>query len=444
MATPTKDDGYRGIWSYRGSGLCDDPWKFVHYSGAFGTFCAKHIPLAYYAPEVDKTFFCYGGSRKDGKSILITASCYDHNTGTVPRPTIVMDKGTDDAHDNPSLMLDQTGHVWIFASAHGTARPAYIYKSHEPFSVDSFELVQETNFSYGQPWYVEGQGFLFLHTRYLPGRFLYWTTSQGGVEWSEPKLLSKIALGHYQISWRCGTKVGTAFNYHPTDRILNDMKRTNLYYLETEDFGKTWRNVQGEAVNLPLETVGNAALAHDYGSKAVRVYMKDLNFDADGRPVIHYLTSTGAHSGPKNHPRTWTTARWTGREWEVREAMVSDNNYDTGAFHIEPDGTWRIIGPTEVGPQPYNTGGEVAVWTSSDRGAAWAKLRDATKDSPYNHSYIRRPVNAHPDFYAFWADGHGLRQSESRLYFCDRMGEKVFRLPTVMTKDVEELQSISV
>lgn len=31
-----------------------------------------------------------------------------------------------------------------------------------------------------------------------------------------------------------------------------------------------------------------------------------------------------------------------------------------------------------------------------------------------------RPVNAHDDFYAFWADGDADRMSESKLYFTNR------------------------
>ena len=40
----------------------------------------------------------------------------------------------------------------------------------------------------------------------------------------------------------------------------------------------------------------------------------------------------------------------------------------------------------------------------------------------------RRPVNAHDDFYAFWADGHGRQPSASSLYFCTKAGD-VYRLP---------------
>jgi len=105
---------------------------------------------------------------------------------------------------------------------------------------------------------------------------------------------------------RRGGKIGTAFNYQPHERLANDMRRTNLYYLETEDLGRTWTN----------------------------------------------------------------------------------------AKHV-------------------------------------------TANSPYNHTYVRKPLNAHSDFYAFWADGHAREPSPSRLYFCDRTGRNVFRFPVHMTCDTQ-------
>ena len=432
-----RDDGYRGIWTYQGSLRSEDEYRFVHYSGGFATYTAKHVPLACYAPAVDRTFFCYAGRRKDRQQILVTASYFDHATGSVPRPTVIMDKQTDDAHDNPVLALDAAGTLWVFACAHGTARPAYVYRSRRPYSIDAFDLVWETNFSYAQPWHIPGAGFLFLHTRYEDGnRFLYSMTSPDGLSWSTPRALAKIARGHYQISWRCGTKVGTAFNYHPP--VGGACARTNLYYMETEDFGRTWQTASGEPLGLPLEQVVNPALVRDYQAEGLEPYLKDLNFDAAGRPVILHVTSRGIETGPQHGPRRWTTACWGGDSWEFNTAIASDNNYDTGCLHIERDGSWRIIGPTEVGPQPFNTGGEIAVWTSSDRGGTWLHRRQVTANSAYNHTYARRPVHAHRDFYAFWADGHARQVSDSRLYFCDQTGAKAFRLPWQMPGDQAE------
>lgn len=427
-----KDDGYRGIWYYNQP--TNDEYVYK-YSGGLGTYCVDHIPFAYYAPQVNKTFFCYGGTVKGKQELLHMVSYYDHTTGMVPRPTILLNKRTDDAHDNPVIMLDDAGYVWIFSSSHGTARPSYISRSTKPYSVDDFELILTTNFSYPQPWYLPGQGFLFIHTRYQSGRCNYQMTSRDGRTWSEGRLLAKIEQGHYQISGVYKNKVGVAFNFHPNQGGLNF--RTNVYYMETEDFGNTWRNAQGEVLDLPLTTIHNKALVHDYKAEGLKVYFQDINFDSKGRPILLYLTSKGWEPGPQNGPRVWRTARWTGIEWEIRGTITSGSNYDVGALYIEDDSFWRIIGPSQLGPQPYNPGGEVAMWISQDQGATWKMVRQLTHNSEFNHTYVRRPVNAHPDFYAFWADGHGRRPSESRLYFCDKSGEHVWRLPTQMKSDFE-------
>ncbi len=255
-----RDDGYRGIWYYNQPS--NDQYVYK-YSGGFATYPQQQLPIAYYSKEAHKTFFCYGGTVKGKRELLHMVSYYDHATGKVPRPTILLNRKTEDAHDNPVLMLDDAGYVWIFSNSHGTARPSYIHKSRRPFSVDEFERILTTNFSYGQPWWLPGQGFLFLHTRYTEkGRSLFWMTSPDGVSWTEPHLLSRIALGHYQISWRDGTRVATVFNYHPEPLGLN--ARTNLYYLETRDQGKTWQTIESRAVRTPLGEVRNPALVHDY------------------------------------------------------------------------------------------------------------------------------------------------------------------------------------
>ncbi|MBN2217216.1 MAG: BNR-4 repeat-containing protein [Pirellulales bacterium] len=432
-----KAEGYRGIWYMNQPQKNEYKYK---YSGGLGTY-ATHRPFAVYAKEVDKTFFCYGGAAPGNKSLLHMVSYYDHKSGTVPRPRILIDKKTTDAHDNPVIQLDDAGHIWIFSSSHGVGRPSYLWVSKKPYDVSEFERIHtkafanrrfEMNFSYPQPHYVPGEGFCFLMTRYTGGRMLHVSTSPDGREWTKPRPYAEIEMGHYQTSDCFGKKVGTCFNFHPKPRGLN--WRTNLYYLETNDLGKTWTSADGTPLKTPLVEVNNPALVHDYQSEHRNVYMKDLNFDSKGRPILLYVTSGGWEAGPANDPRIWQTARWTGREWEIRGSIRSDNNYDRGSLYVEADDLWRIIGPTETGPQPYNPGGEVAMWISRDHGATWTK-KQLTHDSDFNHTYVRRPINADPDFYAFWADGHGRRPSESRLYFTNRDGDHVWRLPYTMEGD---------
>ena len=157
-----KADGYRGIWYMNQPSNDEYVYK---YSGGMGTYCAKHKPFAIYCGTVNKTFFCYGGATKaDSRKLLHMVSYFDHATGTVPQPTILLDKKTDDAHDNPVISVDDDGHIWIFSTSHGRSRPSYIHRSVRPFDIDQFELIEATradgdkkvkmkNFYYMKAWH---------------------------------------------------------------------------------------------------------------------------------------------------------------------------------------------------------------------------------------------------------------------------------------------------
>ena len=442
-----KDDGYRGIWCMNQPSGDEYVYK---YSGGLGTYCAKHQPFAVYSEDANKTFFCYGGtSRDDYLSLQHMVSYYDHATGLVPRPTLLLDKQTEDAHDNPVIALDEDGYVWIFSTAHGTSRPSYIHRSSQPYDIERFERVPATrmesgvrvpfeNFSYMQVWTLPGNGFGAFLTHYNDPaiRTSFFIRSSDGVNWSEWQRLAAIEQGHYQISAAHGGVVASAFNFHPADKTPGLNRRANLYYMQSADLGQTWQSASGETLTCPLTAVENAALVHDYRAQGLNVYLKDIRFDAMGRPILLYLTSGGYEAGPENSPRVWTTARWDGAAWVIEPAMESDSNYDMGSLYIEGDGIWRIIAPTETGPQPFNPGGEVAMWLTQDHGTTWNRVAQLTAGSPYNHTYVRRPVNAHPDLYGLWADGHARQPSPSRLYICDQQGQ-VRMLPETMTQDAE-------
>jgi len=425
QAPQQKDDGYRGIWFTLG--------QVSEYGdknpGGQGTYTAKHVPLAVYSPEAEKTFFVYGGAKQGKRHLLAMASYYDHRRGVVPRPVIVHDKGgVDDPHDNPSIALDEHGHIWVFVSGRARRRPGFKYRSVEPLSIERFELISEEEMAYPQPWWIDGKGFLYLFTKYTGVRELYWNTSPDGRGWTEHRKLAGMG-GHYQTSNRRGNRVITAFNMHP-EGICD--RRTNLYFVQTNDMGRTWRTADGTPIETPMTDPQCPALVRDFRAEERLVYIKDINFDADGNPVIFVVTAAFHQPGPIGDPRIWTIAHWDGKRWRLHEVTRSTGNYDMGSLYVEGN-TWRIIGPTEPGPQRHGTGGEVSVWTSRDSGATWNKVRDVTSDSHFNHSYVRRPVDARSDFYAFWADGNPDEFSLSHLYFTNRDGDRVWRLPYDMS-----------
>lgn len=423
-----KTGGYKGIWFTLGQ-LSEFGDK---YSGGLGTYTANHIPMAIYAPEVEKTFFTYGGTTSgDQRHLLIMISYFDHKKGTVPRPVVVYDKsGVNDPHDNASISIDSQGFIWVFVSGRGKVRPGLIFKSRQPYSIETFDMVREGEMTYPQPWWISGKGFLYLFTKYTNGRELYWSASPDGKDWSPDRKLAGMG-GHYQITNISNNTLYSVFNYHPGGNVD---KRTNLYLVKTGDLGKTWKNIDGKELATPLRNIQSPALVRDFASENKLVYLNDLNFDKEGNPIILAVISNDFRPGPDGDPREWTIIHHKEGKWSFHKVCTSTHNYDMGSLYVEND-LWRIVGPTESGPQAFGTGGEMALWESPDEGKNWKRVRHLTKNSPKNHSYARRPLNANEEFYSFWADGDADKFSESRVYFTNQKGNKVWVLPFDMWSD---------
>jgi hypothetical protein len=433
----TKMEGYRGIWFELNQ-------KYAYgdkYSGALGTYTAKHIPLAIYAQEVDKTFFVYGGTcQEDKRYLLCMIGEYNHQTAMVSKPTVVYDKqGIEDPHDNPSMLIDEDGYIWVFISGRGRIRPGFKYRSLKPYDISAFEQISEEEMTYPQPW-ISDKGFFHFFTKYTGVRQLYFETSKDGMEWTEDQMLAAIPVhegensGHYQVS-NCfeGKVVATFFNRHPNGIVD---RRTDLYYIQSDDFGLSWTSADGEKLDLPLIAQTSPARVVDYASQSKNVYLKDMGFDSKGNPACLYIRSYGHEPGPRSSPYEWCVTKWDGESWRTSVVSTSDHNYDMGSLYISEE-KWSIVGPTENGPQAWGVGGEIAIWQSTDEGDNWEKSLTLTGNSELSHSYVRRPVNFQEPFCFFWADGHSHLYSKSELYFGNFKGE-IWKLPYKMQDDFEQ------
>ncbi|MEO9891558.1 BNR-4 repeat-containing protein [Aurantibacter sp.] len=430
----TKIDGYKGIWFE-----LNQKYEFGDkYSGALSTYTAKHVPLAIYSKAVDKTFFVYGGTTsKDEKYLLCMIGEYNHKTGMVSKPTVVYDKqGVNDPHDNPSLLIDNNGFIWVFISGRGKKRPGFKYKSTKPYSIDEFTKITEEEMTYPQPWKTK-DGFFHFFTKYTGVRQLYFETSIDGKTWTEDKMLAAIPInegeksGHYQTSNTFENKlVGTFFNRHPNGNVD---KRTDLYYIQSKDFGDTWTSIEDKQLQLPIKTLESDVRVEDYAASNKNIYVKDMGFDSNGNPACLYIRSNGHEPGPKSAPYEWCVTKWNGTTWKTSVVTTSDHNYDMGSLFIDND-NWSVVGPTEKGPQAWGVGGELAIWTSKNRGNTWIKQRTLTSNSKLSHSYVRRPVDNKAPFDFFWSDGDSHAFSKSELYFGNFNGN-IWKLPYDMTKD---------
>jgi hypothetical protein len=428
-----KDDGYRGIWftlgQYSDAPYAERFWDYGDkYSGGLGTYTAKHVPIAIYAPKVKKTFFCFGGSKEGKRYLYNMISYYDHQNDIVPRPTIIHDKkGVDDPHDNSTLAIDEEGHIWVYVAGRARARPGFVYRSVWPYDIERFEMISTDEICYPQPFAVADLGILELFTKYTGVRELYWNHRKPDGSRGEDRKLAGMG-GHYQTSFQRGDRIVTAFNRHPEG---SPDRRTDIYYLETRDMGDTWQTIDGTTIEPPLLDAKNPALVKAYSEEDRLVYLNSVTLDNEGNPVVLIVTSSSHKPGPQGDPRSWEVLHHKGGKWNVYHVTSSTHNYDTGPIWVETNGTWRVVGPTETGPQRWGGGGEIAIWTTGDEGKTWIRARCVTRNSPRNHSYVRKVFHAEPSspFAMLWADGHPDKLSISRLYFANRDGSKVRRLP---------------
>lgn len=445
----TRQHAYWGMWHGQ-TQLPDSPYAWK-YSGGLATYPYQTRPMAVYARAVNRTFFCYGGTtagnhqknerRWDFESgnLLQMVSYFDHATDSFPEPVCVFDKWCADPHDNPSLQIDPDGFLWLFSPSHGgwTTR-SFIHRSRRPYDISEWETIaDEPLFAYPQPWISPDYGWCMIHVVYRKNqRGLFVKHSRDGRRWSASRPLANMAAGHYGVSWAdpITGKIGLAFDYHPLEGGLE--ARTNLYFMESMDWGRTWQTVEGQSLTLPQENVAGPCRVLDLESAGLLNYLRDVKFDALGNPVIVFVSSRSWQPGPESGPHLWNTVRWDGGRWVHHPAMTSDNNYDHGELEIDAAGRWCLLAPTGPGPQLCNPGGEVALWSSEDLGGTWHKIREVTSNSSHNHTFLRRPLGAHPDFAAFWADGHARQPSESHLWFCNAAGDKVRQIQPAKVGEV--------
>ncbi|MGB2312986.1 MAG: BNR-4 repeat-containing protein, partial [Flavobacteriaceae bacterium] len=372
--------GYRPIWFE-----LNQKYEYGDkYSGALGTYTAKHHPLAIYANAVDKTFFVYGGTKSsESKHLLCMIGEYDHSSGLLSQPLVVCDKmGVDDPHDNPSILIDDHGYIWVFVSGRGRVRMGFKYKSKKPYSIEGFEKITTEEMTYPQPKKM-GSTFFNFFTKYTGVRQLYFEKSKNGIHWSEDRLLAAIPekkdqkSGHYQISAQYQEKkMGTFFNRHPNGIVD---RRTDLYYLETKDMGETWTTAGQQSISIPVTEKSSPSRVVDYASLKKNIYLKDMVFDSKGRPICLYIRSNGHKPGPQSQPYEWCITKWNGSQWTTHTITTSDHNYDMGSLLFFKKELY-LVAPTAIGSQKWGVGGELQVWKSHDSGAHWIKEKDLTQN----------------------------------------------------------------
>ena len=398
----------RGIWYACGQANVLPGHEWV-YSGPMATYCAWHRPMAVYAAEVNKTFFVYGNAEN-----APTISFYDHADGRFAWPVVLGSNPDKDAHRNPTLLLDSTGHLLVFWGAHG--HESHVLRSEKPFDISHWQQLPDlpdSHTSYPQPWQLL-EDELFVSYRQAPtwetSSWRFTTSRDGGRSWAAPQEL--INLGECAVY---GVTIAENGSYprriHMTWSRLGGgtpeeiagkhlwARRYNLYYACSDDGGKTWRRSDGKPYVLPI-TQDTAEELYNCGQHGV--WIKDIQLDAQGNPYILFLDAI-----VETYESTWKLAWHKDGCWHFSAITTSDHMYDDGGLAIIAEDDIRVYGPTTA-VQPHEDGGEIEEWQSCDGGHTWINTAHVTSGSLLSHDHVKIVYNherGNGDLRLFWSYG---------------------------------------
>lgn len=425
MDVERMESDYRGVWYCCGTVNVLDGNNHV-YSGPMATYSAWHRPMAVYAPAVNTTYFVFGNERN-----APAIGSYDHDTRTYTRPVVLGANTDGDAHRNPTLLLDDTGHLFVFYGAHND--PTRVLRSDRPYEAGAWRkcaAIVDPTTSYPQPYQLlPGEVFVSYRERSSGWRS---RVSRSNVEtWEDPVdivefegnaiyAMSIAETGDYphsiHLAW---SRLGGGTEEEIRTKHLW-ARRYNIYYARSGDGGRTWQRSDGSPYDLPVREA-DAEKLYDSGESGV--WLKDIQLDSDGRPLILFIDAN-----PFTYVSHWKCGRLRGDGWRFSDIAVGDHMYDDGGMVIE-DGSVTVYAPTTPS-QPREDGGEIDVWRSADGDAPWERCDPLTVGSDLSHNNVKVVFNHRTgpgDMQVIWSYGDSVSPPstrESRLFTYGRGMDK--------------------
>jgi len=398
------------------------------------TYCAWHRPMAIYAPAVSKTFFVYGNADN-----APTISFYDHGAGRFAYPVVLGSNPDGDAHRNPTLLLEQSGHLVVFYGAH--CHPTQVLRSVRPYDISSWEQVcdlPDKLTSYPQPWeLVPGEIFVSYREKreWSDSEWRGTVSRDGGRSWEPARDL--VALAECSVYGITIAETG-AFprRVHfvwsrlnggtPEERETKHAwaLRHHIYYAYSDDGGTTWRRSDGAAYRLPI-TLETQEEIYNCGTHGV--WLKDIQLDAQGRPYVLFIDSE-----VETFEGLWKVGWLDDGAWHFSTVAASDHMYDDGAIALLSADDIRVYAPSTP-VQPSEDGGEIEEWQSTDGGRTWTNTRHITSGSQYSHNNVKVALNHQlgpGDVRMFWSYGDSNYPPETRDVRLHCYGEKWGDRPT--------------
>lgn len=439
---------------YRGLLYSHDNDKVPKYAGAFGTGFTVNRPQAIFHSDSNKTFFTFtsnlGSRETDGMAYQV--SCFNHTTKALCKegPKVFLRRALVDAHDNPAILIDDAGFIWLYASGRGREcakkkiRCGEIYRSARPANIQRFFKVEShRDFAYAQPWLTDA-GKVLLYTRYSDrGHRQIWVRKTDRQDY----LL--VTGGHYFVSVAEGNNLHVAYSsllQKEGGRQWDADLRTNLYYIFSNDAGKTWQTSGCRTMPINCDTFSglveggstkpNTTIRSDQPSARIlktlgqaKTYIQDIRL-SDAQEVLILFTQSKDHQ-PVQAERALKMSRLGDHAWHFRQvdnlpSLVTTHNYSNGFIAANGDVVFPISNANPSLSKNFS-GGEL-VRFKYDNATQFYDRYSRVFHNDYRHNNNIKDVynkteESAKDFSFFWGDSpvySGIDYSgKSYLFFAN-------------------------
>ncbi len=350
-----------------------------------GSWCWFSDPRAVYFEGSHNRIYTSWVSEKGD----LVAGCFDVENQKITSHIIHPDFEADD-HDNPSVLINDSGIITYFYTHHAEKKPLCMLQSKYPENITEWEperllYLNDTTapkeysntYTYANICQLKSENNrLYLFWRGTDFKPIYSFSDDQGKTWSNGKIfilpdrVYKDRRPYVKVSPNNKDKIHFAFtDGHPRDEPTN-----SIYYACYKN--NAFFKANGEKIvnrkELPFEPK-QADIVYDATESKEKAWIWDVAEDSCGNPVLVYTK----FRNDSNH--LYYYARWNGKKWE-NHFMVNSGNWfphtPPGAIEREPNYSGGIVLDHENPSIVYlsikiNGVFEIEKWYTIDDGTNW-------------------------------------------------------------------------